>query len=257
MRNIADLFRIPETRNIQELDAVSTSILHSRIINSKTFLKRVYLDFYREIKDSIHPGKEALVEIGSGGGIAKEVITNAITSDVVDLPGIDKVFPAEDMPFEDCAIDGFFMIDVFHHIKDIPGFLNEAARCLKKGGKLVMIEPAITPWSKFVYRYFHHERVDLAGGWRQKDSGRLSVANLAMPWIVFYRDREIFDKAYPSLKIRKLAPHTPFRYILSGGLSFRQMIPSFTYGSIALLEKLLSPFNFLSAMFLTIEIEKV
>ena len=68
------------------------------------------------------------------------------TSDVIELPGVDKCFSALDMPFEDDSVDAFFMFDVLHHINDSAGFFAELNRCLKNGGKAVMIEPANTLW---------------------------------------------------------------------------------------------------------------
>ncbi|MFQ5952911.1 MAG: class I SAM-dependent methyltransferase [Candidatus Omnitrophota bacterium] len=245
-------------KDIHDLDALSTSLLHKRIIQKKPFLRKLYVDFYREFKDSIPDScrNGLLVEIGSGGGFIKEVLPNTITSDMIDLPGLDKKFSALEMPFENNTVDAFFMIDVLHHTKDVRMFFTEVNRCLKKNGKLIMIEPAATMWSRFIYCHFHHERFDPYGGWDQEEAGRLSLANLAIPWIVFYRDRTTFEALFPSLKIRKLKPHTPFRYLISGGLSFRQILPSFTYSIVKAIEIIAAPFNEYLGMFLTIEIEK-
>lgn len=49
------------------------------------------------------------------------------------------------MPFQDKSVSAFMMIDVLHHIKDSRQFFKEMQRCLKPGGKIVMIEPANTP----------------------------------------------------------------------------------------------------------------
>ena len=51
--------------------------------------------------------------------------------------------------------------------------------------------------------------------------------------------------------------HTPLRYLLSGGLTLRQLVPSFTYPAIKAVEYTLSPVNNLLGMFQTIELEKV
>ena len=38
------------------------------------------------------------IELGSGGGFLKEVINDVITSDVLELPDVDKVFFGEKIP---------------------------------------------------------------------------------------------------------------------------------------------------------------
>jgi hypothetical protein len=78
-----------------------------------------------------------------------------------------------------------------------------------------------------------------------------------MPWIIFYRDRKIFEKDFPNLKIIKIRNHTPFSYLLSGGFTLRQLVPGFFYPAAQALEYLLSPANNLIGMFMTVILEKV
>jgi len=203
------------------------------------------------------PETKVLVELGSGGGFIKEVISNVITSDILELPNVDKVFSALDMPFEEASVDAFFMFDVLHHLADSRAFFKEALRRLKVSGKIVMIEPANTLWSRFIFRNFHHERFDVEGRWDLEEGGPVSQGNGAIPWIIFSRDRKIFEDEFPSLRIVGMRSHTPLRYLLSGGLTLRQLVPSFTYPLIKAIEYGLSPINDWVGMFQTIELEKV
>jgi SAM-dependent methyltransferase len=256
---ITEWLKLPQAKNIRNLDDVSTTLLHAKIIQDKPFLKKLYLDFYNTFKKSIpqNGGNKLLVELGSGGGFIKEIVPNAVTSDVLKLPGVDKHFSVLKMPFDNNSVDAYFMIDVLHHINDAAVFFKEMDRTLKAGGKIVMIEPANTAWGRFIYQNFHHERFDPLGGWGFEKTGPLSSANGAIPWIIFYRDRKQFERQFPSLKIVRLDPHTPLRYLISGGVSMRQMLPSFLYGAVKGLEIILSPFNKYIGMFLTIEINKI
>lgn len=255
---IIDWLRIPETMRIENLDDPATALLHAEIIQKKAFLKRLYIDFYRQLEKAVSdPEKKVLVELGSGGGFIKEVISNVITSDLLELPHVDRVFSAVSMPFENDSVDAFVMIDVLHHMADPGAFLEEAGRCLRDSGKIVMIEPANTPWSRFIYKNFHHELFDTTDQWKLERERPLSVANGALPWIIFSRDREQFDKAFPCLRIVRMYSHTPLLYLLSGGLTLRQLVPSFSYPVFKLLERVLSPFNSLLGMFQTIELQKV
>lgn len=229
---------------------------HYQIIRGKIFLKKIYIDFYKQFKEAKVP-KGPIVEIGSGAGFIKEIIPRAITSDVIKGPGIEKVFFADKMPFKSNSVAAFFMIDVLHHIKDSEKALKEIFRCLKPHGKLVMIEPYNSILSGIIYKYFHPERFDPKAGWKVEGSGRMSDSNTALPWIIFVRDRKIFEKKFPQFLINKIEPHTPLRYLISGGLTSIQFLPSSLYNQVIYLEKLLTPLNKYISMFTTVELEKL
>ncbi|MFH1046056.1 MAG: class I SAM-dependent methyltransferase [Candidatus Omnitrophota bacterium] len=250
--------KLPEVHNIPKEDTRCVSLAQAAVIRKKPFLKRIYTDFYQQFKKAI-PGdlnSKLLVELGSGGGFIKEIIPTAVTSDILDLPEIDQRFSALDMPFQNNSVDAFFVLDVLHHIHDPRTLFKELDRCLKVGGKAVMIEPANTLWSRFIYRHFHHELFDCSKGWGSEATGPLNLANIAIPWIIFYRDRSIFEREFPALDIVRLEPHTPLRYLISGGVSMRQLLPSFTYNIVKAIEIIFSPFNKYLGMFLTIELTK-
>jgi len=265
---IFEWFRQPETRNIKSLDDPATTLLHAQIIQKKPFFKRLYVDFYKQFEKvgwalptsdrgvQSTPYDKVLVELGSGGGFIKEVLPNVTTSDILDLPNVDQVFSVIEMPFDKESVDAFFMLDVLHHIADPRAFFREALRCLKPGGKIVMIEPANTPWSRFIYKNFHHELFDTQAQWEQQEVVPLSQGNGALPWIIFSRDRKIFEEEFPTLRIVSIRNHTPLRYLLSGGLTLRQLVPSFTYPLFKAVEYLLFPLNNLLGMFQTIELQK-
>ena len=252
-----DLLKLPCVKEIEDLDSPETANLHREIIKQNTFLKKVYLDFYKEFYNaSLNLPKGYLVEIGSGAGFLKEIMPNVITSDVFHSKGIDMVFPATHLPFDSNSVSAFFLNDVLHHINDPRAFFSEARRCLIPKGKIVMIEPHSSLMGRFLYKNFHHEPFDMNAVWEIEDNGRLTAANSALAWIIFFRDREQFEKEYPDLKIKRLTPHTPFRYHVSGGLSMRQLLPAFMYDFVKSLEMVLSPLNRYLAMFITIELEK-
>ena len=146
------------------------------------------------------------------------------------------------------------MIDVFHHIPDPRSFLKEVDRVLKSNGTLVMSEPWNAPWPRFIFQNFHHEPFEPKGDWAIINNGSLSGANGALPWIVFQRDRTIFEKEYPGLKIEAIKYHSAFRYLLSGGLTMKQLLPSGLFGLCTKLDNLLGRLKF--SMFAYIIIRK-
>ena len=250
---------LPEVANSGDLDDRERTLLNARIIRKKRFLSRLYEEFYQQFRQGIAGilSDKVLVELGSGGGFLKELIPNVLTTDILELPGLDHCFSVLDMPFDDGSVDGFFLLDVMHHVPHIRGFLRELERCLCIGGRVVMIEPANTIWGRFIYQHFHPEPFDPDAGWSIPDEGRpLTDANGAIPWIVFERDRAVFEREFPRLEILELRPHTPIRYLLSGGVSQRQLLPAFSYGPLALLERALRPLNRYLGMFQTIVLER-
>jgi SAM-dependent methyltransferase len=149
------------------------------------------------------------------------------------------------------------MINVFHHIPEPEAFLSEAVRTLKKGGRIILIEPANTLLSSFIYKNFHHEDFDPTSGWQLREHGKpMSVANGALPWIIFKRDRARFDKQYPSLHIEKMGNFMPLKYIISGGFSRPSLLGMWAYSIMSLAEKILSPLNQIFGMFQLIIITK-
>lgn len=249
-----------KTKTIQtDLDNPQVTVDHGKVIKEKYFLNQTYQDFYGYFKDAskqVPPGP--MIELGSGGGILKEMLPEVLTSDILFLPKIvDLCFSAEQLPFADNSVSALFLFNVLHHIKDPIPFFEEAQRCLQPGGKVVMVEPANTFFGNFIYRNFHHEPFEPKDGWEIKEGGPLSGANGALPWIIFIRDRKRFQKEYPQLKIEPISFHTPFRYLFSGGFSHPQLLPSFLYKPLRLFEAGLSPLNSCLALFMTISLTKL
>lgn len=240
------------------LDDPRTTLAHRDIILAKPFLKKLYMDWYQEFIDrtsDIKSGKH--LEIGSGGGFYKDVKKDAVTSDILPLPNVYMVFSAEEMPFKDNELASIVMLNVFHHIPKPWMFLKEAERTLVKGGKIVMIEPANSALGRFIYKRFHHEPFDESGGREIQAGNPLSNSNQALPYIYFERDLELFKKEFPSLKINSVNYHSPFIYVISGGVSRSAMLPYFMYPVVKAFEWLLSPFSRQVGLFCTIEVEKI
>ena len=240
------------------LDAPERTVLHGEIIQSKRFTRDLYKQWYTEFKkclDQCPEGKK--VELGSGGGFLKKLHPEVITSDILPLASNDMTFSALEMPFESESLSAILMIDTFHHIPDSAQFLQECVRCLKPGGRVLMIEPANSTFGRFIYQNYHHEPFQPgAKEWVIPSSGPMSGANGALPWIVFERDRQQFEKDFPDLSIVGIQYRNPLLYLLSGGVSFKQLLPSFTYPLVAWVDgwlpKLLPAFS----MFMRIELVK-
>lgn len=153
-------------------------------------------------------------------------------------PFIHLAIDGMQLPFSKISIDALILLDVFHHLEDVNEFINEADRTLKIGGRIIMIEPWVTKWSKMVFSLINHEILDAeTNSWQFESTGPLSGSNQALPWIVFNRDSEKFCSDYPHFQIKKIQPMMPFRYILSGGLSNWISLPEFFYPLVKKIEK--------------------
>jgi len=243
--------------DLKEIDSLETLNKHRSLISKKHYLKSLYKDFYQEILSRLSlSAKDKVVEIGSGGGFIKEIIPFAITSDVRGAPGIDMVFNASQIPFRDESIDALLMLNVFHHLQNVEICLQSFDRVLRPGGKIIMVEPTNTPWRRWTDRRFHNEIFDPLSSWDIGTGGPMSTANGALAWIALIRDQKILEEKFPNLKVTFIREHTPFRYFASGGLSYPQLLPNFTYDGLKILENSLDPFMKWIAIFQTIEITK-
>jgi SAM-dependent methyltransferase len=236
---LRELLSHPLTRGL-DLDDPRLTDRRLLVLEGKPFLRRIYDDWYRLIGSRLPPGSGSILELGSGAGSFAAVAPDAIQSDVFLCRNVDLVADARRLPFRDRSLRAITMTDVFHHIPRPEAFLEEAARCLRTGGRVVMIEPWVCRWSTFVYRRFHHEPfLPAADSWEIPESGPLSGANGALPWIMFVRDRERLVRRFPEFQIDEIVPMMPLRYLVSGGISMRTLVPTASYGGWALLERVL------------------
>ncbi len=245
----------PLTRGL-DIDDPDTTELRRRIIRGKPFLRKIYEDWYSIIVDSVPVGGKPVLEIGSGAGFFDEFISDLIPSDMFFCTGIKLILDGHNLPFRENSLRGIVLNNVLHHLSRPRHFLSEVARCVEGGGVLVMNEPWITPWSSFVYKRFHNEIFDDASkNWEFPNDGPLSSANGALPWIMFQRDRVLFETEYPQWNINNIYLHSSFIYLLSGGVSLKGLIPSWTYGGWKLLEWMLRKHMKNIAMFAVITLE--
>jgi hypothetical protein len=238
---LKSLLAHPLTRGA-DLDDPRTTALRRRIIESKPFLRRIYLQWYTMLAADIPPGEGGVLELGSGAGFFRDVVPGTICTEIFACPGIDVVLDGQRMPLADGPLRAIVMTDVFHHLPKARDFFAEATRVVRSGGVIAMTEPWVTPWSRLIYTRLHHEpfRPD-ATEWEFPSSGPLSGANGALPWIVFQRDRAAFEREFPLWAIERVEPIMPLRYLLSGGVSMRSLMPAAMYRPVAGLEKLAGP----------------
>ncbi len=238
-----------------ELDDPATTIERHELIRVHRPLRVVYAEWYRLLAAALPPGQEPVLELGSGGGFLSDLVPGLLRSEVCPYPWVDFALDAQALPFRAATLRGIVMTNVLHHVPQPARLFREAARCVRPGGVLAMIEPWYTGWSGFVYRRFHHEPFEpQAREWVAPPGGPLTGANGALPWIVFQRDRERFERDHPEWEIRRVEPLMPLSYLLTGGLSGRFPVPAVAVSACIRLERLLGRLARRQALFASIEL---
>ena len=197
-----------------------------------------YRELYRDqFKDFPNPATLSILEIGSGTSPLKQFLPSVITSDVLDLDYLDLVFDCHDIDkfdaINDESLDVITLTNVLHHLKSPIAFLDRAASKLKPGGKVIATEPFLSLLSTLIYRYLHHEPVDLRITEPELKNlrGPLASANSALPWLIFYRRRDWLERLNEKYDVHRLSlrSFSALSYMMTGGISRRFPIPGLVY----------------------------
>jgi SAM-dependent methyltransferase len=207
-------------------------------LNANKNLLFWYRELYRDqFRDFADPSTLSILEVGSGTSPLKQFLSNVITSDVLDLDYLDLVFDCHEIDkldaIEDKSLDVITLTNVLHHLKNPIAFLNRAASKLKPDGKVIATEPFFSVLSTPIFMYLHHEPVDfrISEPQLRKVQGPLASANIALPWLIFFRRREWLQQLNENFDVATLStrPFSALSYMATGGISRRLPIPLFLY----------------------------
>lgn len=233
--------------------SLSTLRHYREVWQRKPSLRRVYeREFFARLIDNCAPGKRVL-EIGSGPGLLKEYFPDVIASDVILSAWIDLALDCQRLPFAAESLDNVIGLDVLHHIEAPLAVLHETARVLRRGGRVVLIEPWITPLSWVIYRYLHQDDCDWnAGeaslrilaprthiGASDKNGSRDPLkGNVTIPHLLFSLNSDEFERRVPGLRIVSREPFCSATYLLTFGFKPFNLLPLWAFdASIALEER--------------------
>jgi SAM-dependent methyltransferase len=216
---------------------------HRMIWHDKPVLRELYSDFYRHMAAACLPGET--LEIGGGSGNFKEFSPHVLSTDILFAPWLNSVCDAQSLPFRDGVFDNMVMMDVFHHLERPTVFLREALRVIKPGGRLIMLEPLITPVSHYFYHYFHPEPVVMKANPFHEPSPDPKRdpydANQAIPTLMFFRHRKQFMENFPEFNLQAVRRCGILAAPLSGGFRKWSLIPARAVSIISRLEKIVTP----------------
>lgn len=193
-------------------------------------LRALYAYWYGEIEQALGDRLEGeVLEIGSGPGFSRQFLPGLQTSDTVKAPWHDYQLDAtRRWPFGAGSWDGVVLFDVLHHLADPAALFAEATRTLRSGGRLVMMEPYVSPCSYPVYRFFHEESADTTVNPFALDSSSDKdpfEGNQAVPGLIFERHGEQLRQTFPELEVLGLRFYPGFSYVASGGFNRSPLLP--------------------------------
>jgi SAM-dependent methyltransferase len=206
-------------------------------------LRLVYRSIFADLMQ--WAGDGSVLDIGAGAGFLKIDYPNVTTSDVVKTPFVDCAVSAYEIEASGRSWDAVVAMDVLHHLRDPIRFLRSASRSLEPGGRIVLIEPAATPFGRWFYRRFHHEPClpdRLIAPYRfEADDTEGNFANMGMGWALFHRDQEALGKQLEDmgLKVQSVRYRDVLAYPATGGLSHRQFLPTWALRGLLGLERIL------------------
>ena len=215
-------------------------VTHRDIWERKPALRRLYGNYHQELLANCPEGR--VLDIGSGTAHIKEFRPDIVSADILWFPGIDVVADAHRLPFRDGSFSGIVMLDVLHHLERPIDFLKEASRVLKPGGRIAMIEPAMTTLAHWFYDRYHEEPVDMkadAFAPVKVDPNRDPFdANQAIPSLLFasLEARKRVEREIASLRVRSVEWHSLLAYPLSGGFQPWSLLPAWLVAPLLALE---------------------
>jgi SAM-dependent methyltransferase len=225
---------------------------HRRAWQANPALRASYGHWYRRLREAL-PSRELgpWIEIGSGPGFAREFIPELVLTDVVQAPWHDRRMSAESLPYGDGEVGALVLFDVLHHVATPASFFAEATRALRPGGRIVLCEPYISPFSHWVYRHFHAEPVDMsvdpfAAVASSEDAAKDPfTSNQATPTLIFSQAKaHRFSEMFPKLGVVRVERLAGLAYPATGGFSRGPMLPMPVWRGLFALENRLPEIAF-------------
>lgn len=233
-----------------------TLLEHRRIWAGKPVLADVYRPWFDRLLTPLARGAWVL-EVGAGPGFLAEHARATrpdlryVATDVVAAsPSCHVAADALRLPFRSASLDAVVMLDVIHHLARPWEFLAEAARCLRPGGRLLAIEPWITPLSYPIYRLLHQEACTLGVDPRRPFGAgdkRPFDGDQAVPWkmVRTARARDWTDCGLTAPEVERL---NGFAYLLSLGFRDGGLLPGPLVAPLQAADRALRPLAALFAL---------
>ena len=229
--------------------------------NKKPLLQIIYresLPFGRQPLSNLDNPK--IVELGSGIGNIKMVIPDCLRTDLFPHPWLDQVENAYKLSFANETVSDLILTDVFHHLKYPGTALKEFHRVLRKGGRVIMLEPCISALGLIVYGLLHVEPIAIT-----KPIQWFAPEDWSPENIDYYAAQGNATRIFTGRKFRsqlrdwqsiKTIRLSAISYAASGGYSKPQLYPTSALPLIQKVEKVLDPLPALFATRMVVILQK-
>jgi SAM-dependent methyltransferase len=228
---------------------------HRRLWRAKPVLARVYAPWFAALVDAAPAGARVL-EVGAGPGLLAEFASARrsdlrwIASDLHGAPWNTLAADAGQLPLATGSVESVLGLDVLHHLEAPADFFEEAARVLRPGGRVALVEPWISPLSWLVYHVFHEESCRLGvDPWSPFPPGGKDSfdGDAAVPWRM--------TRTTPAGRWDELGFSPPrvdrlnaFAYLLSLGFRPASLLPAPLAGPLLALDRASRPLAPLTAL---------
>ena len=262
MGHLLNLLREPGAEAL-DVDSAARLACHKAVFERKRMIRDVFGEFhalFRRLENRYLDGKGFAIEIGAGVAPMRDTFSDVLSTDIVHAPHLDFVMDAQRMALATESVRVVYAQNCFHHFPDPERFFAELERVLAPGGGAIILEPFYGPVATFVYRrLFRTEGFEKEfPAWETPASGPMNGANQALSYIVFVRDRARFEARFPSLRVVYREPVGNYlRYLTSGGLNFRQIVPDFATYLLRAIEWVASPCNRWLALHHVVVLKKI
>ncbi len=236
-------------------------VLCLRAWAEKPLLRECYHEFYRQIARRLGSTQSGpVVEIGSGTARIKEVIPGCVTTDALPHPWLDRRENAFSLSFRSDSVSHLILFDVWHHLRYPGTALAEFHRVLVPGGRVIMVEPAISWIGRITYGLLHYEPVALRDpiawaapeGFDPATSGYYAAQGNAT--------RQFWwGESPPPLqgwKVREVTPLVSLTYFATGGFSRPQIGGAGLYRMLRWFDRAVARWTRIFATRLIIVLEK-
>jgi len=231
----------------QESSTYDLSLLEASFEKWETSssLRAYYRNLYANLLS--HRTAGVTLEIGSGCGFVKNIDSSVITTDLVKTQFVEEQASAYSIEALPLSFQNIIAVDVLHHLAEPTKFFESASKSLEKGSRILLSEPAATPFGKFFYNQFHHEPcapelIIEPFHFKADESGLF--ANMGMGIALFHERTGLLKKKLTTLglKIRKIAYRDFMAYPLTGGFSKPALLPSKAIAALLIIESKLPQF---------------
>lgn len=236
---------------------------HRRVWESKPCLRQIYLGWYDRMAALMAPIAGPSIEVGSGPGTLKSRLPHVITSDVVSSRYVNLAADACRLPFATSSVANLLMVDVLHHLPRPQLLLGEAARLLRPGGRIVILDVFLSPMSWPIFRFLHPEPASLlirplnhAPGEPLFDPGSPWNSDQGIARAMFWKQIRRFRYLFPEFRIVHRECLSTLLWPLSGGFGAKSRLPECVLPLLTRLEAMLERLGRLTACRCLVALER-